>query len=242
MTQIVRVADPGRQAHLRVFEPDAQINLSSAGNILVMPATWTHRLMADGFFEHARGDLSDDVALALDIDLGDRMLRGTVEIPASATVDNRLVSDLLTDLRSVLYSTDFAVWDKARQEPTGATGRVTSDQLGVNDQGGQLTFTGFLPVTINLAQSKGVERLGFVDQSVSSRVSTSIAGLDASTPGSVIQLGKAGAAIALVGQILEVHAHLVGQQQALVDDGAARHAGHVVLAAVRELQIGRAHV
>ncbi len=41
---------------------------------------------------------------------------------------------------------------------------------------------------------------------------------------------------ARVGQVLEVHAHLVGQQQALVDDGAAAHAGHVVLAAVREFQ------
>ncbi|MFZ9626471.1 MAG: hypothetical protein ACO3AD_14515, partial [Burkholderiaceae bacterium] len=193
-------------AHLRVFEPDAQINLSSAGNVLVMPATWTHRLMADDFFEHARGDLSDDVVLALDIDLGDRMLRGTVTVLASATRDNRLVSDLLADLRSALYSTDFAVWDKARQEPTGATGRVTSDQLGVNDQGGHLMFTGFLPVTINFAESEGVERLGFVDQSATSRVSTTIAGLDASTPGSVIQLGKAGAA---GGRVL-IQRHVIG--------------------------------
>ncbi len=41
---------------------------------------------------------------------------------------------------------------------------------------------------------------------------------------------------ARVGQVLVVLAHLVGQQQALVDDGAAAHAGHVVLAAVRQLQ------
>ncbi|NBS66413.1 MAG: hypothetical protein EBT33_19090, partial [Betaproteobacteria bacterium] len=193
-------------AHLRVFEPDAQINLSSAGNILVMPATWTHRLMADDFFEHARGDLSDDVVLKLDIDLGDRILRGSVAVTALSTRDNRLVSDLLADLRSALYSTDFAVWDKARQEPTGATGRVTSDQLGVNDQGGHLMFTGFLPVTINFAESEGVERLGFVDQSAASRVSTTIAGLDASTPGSVIQLGKAGAA---GGRVL-IQRHVIG--------------------------------
>ena len=37
-------------------------------------------------------------------------------------------------------------------------------------------------------------------------------------------------------QVLVVLADLVGQQQALVDDGAAAHAWHVVLAAVRELQ------
>ena len=41
---------------------------------------------------------------------------------------------------------------------------------------------------------------------------------------------------ALVLQVQVVGAHLVGQQQALVDDGAAAHAGHVVLAAVRQLQ------
>jgi hypothetical protein len=41
----------------------------------------------------------------------------------------------------------------------------------------------------------------------------------------------------LVGQILVVHANLVGQQQALVDHGAAAHAGHVVLAAVRQVQL-----
>ena len=41
---------------------------------------------------------------------------------------------------------------------------------------------------------------------------------------------------ARIGQVLVVAAHLVGQQQALVDDGAAAHAGHVVLAAVRQLQ------
>ena len=41
---------------------------------------------------------------------------------------------------------------------------------------------------------------------------------------------------AWIGQVLVVLAHLVGQQQALVDDGAAAHAGHVVLAAVRQLE------
>jgi hypothetical protein len=45
-----------------------------------------------------------------------------------------------------------------------------------------------------------------------------------------------GADGARVGQILVVHADLVGQQQALVDDGAAAHAGHVVLTAVRQLE------
>ena len=42
---------------------------------------------------------------------------------------------------------------------------------------------------------------------------------------------------ARVGQVAVVLAHLVGQQQALVDDGAATHAGHVVLAAVRQAQL-----
>ena len=41
---------------------------------------------------------------------------------------------------------------------------------------------------------------------------------------------------ARIGQVAVVLADLVGQQQALVDDGAAAHAGHVVLAAVRELE------
>ena len=38
-------------------------------------------------------------------------------------------------------------------------------------------------------------------------------------------------------QIFVVLADLIGQQQALVDDRAAAHAGHVVLAAVRELEL-----
>ena len=37
-------------------------------------------------------------------------------------------------------------------------------------------------------------------------------------------------------QIQEVGAHLIGQQQTFVDDGAAAHAGHVVLFAVLELE------
>ena len=41
---------------------------------------------------------------------------------------------------------------------------------------------------------------------------------------------------ALVLQVQVVGAHLIGQQQTLVDDGATAHAGHVVLAAVRQLQ------
>ncbi|MNV17656.1 hypothetical protein D3C71_1084490 [compost metagenome] len=41
---------------------------------------------------------------------------------------------------------------------------------------------------------------------------------------------------ALVGQVFVVHAHLVGQQQALVDHGAAGHARNVVFLAVLELQ------
>ena len=42
---------------------------------------------------------------------------------------------------------------------------------------------------------------------------------------------------ALVGQVVVVHAHLVGQQQALVDHGAAAHAGNVVFLAVLELEV-----
>ena len=40
----------------------------------------------------------------------------------------------------------------------------------------------------------------------------------------------------LVLQILEIHTHLVSQQQALVDHSAAGHAGHVILFAVLEVQ------
>ena len=42
---------------------------------------------------------------------------------------------------------------------------------------------------------------------------------------------------ALVLQVFEIGAHLVGQQQAFVDDGAARHAGHVILFAVLQVQV-----
>ena len=42
---------------------------------------------------------------------------------------------------------------------------------------------------------------------------------------------------ALIGQVLVVHAHLVGQQQALVDHGAAAHAGNIVFLAVLELEV-----
>ena len=45
---------------------------------------------------------------------------------------------------------------------------------------------------------------------------------------------------ALILQIQVVLAHLIGQQQPFVDDGATRHAGHVVLGAVRQLQAGDA--
>ena len=41
----------------------------------------------------------------------------------------------------------------------------------------------------------------------------------------------------LVGQILVVHAHLVGQQQALVHHGTAAHTGHVILFAVLQTQV-----
>ncbi len=37
-------------------------------------------------------------------------------------------------------------------------------------------------------------------------------------------------------QIQKVFTYLVCEQQAFVDDGAGRHAGHVVLATVRQLQ------
>ena len=42
---------------------------------------------------------------------------------------------------------------------------------------------------------------------------------------------------ALIGQIVVVHAHLVGQQQALVHHGTAAHAGHVILFAVLQAQV-----
>ncbi|MEN9772931.1 MAG: hypothetical protein RL322_1, partial [Pseudomonadota bacterium] len=191
-------------AGLRTGLNDSTINLSASGNLTVLPPTHTKRLQATGFIESAKGITGGDIKLAIWVDLGTHQVEGLIEIPRSLTTDNVQASNLLTDIRGRLYAANaFKVVSSLSGTPTvGSSQTLNSDLLEIGQVDGQLRLTSYYNFKIlrqtqagqtQMVQTSGADRLGFVMPTSGDLAAIDAPySVDASMPGSVVNLGKPG--------------------------------------------------
>ncbi|MBU6191270.1 MAG: hypothetical protein KGR68_18275, partial [Betaproteobacteria bacterium] len=204
-------------AGLRTGLNDSTINLSASGNLTVLPPTHTKRLQATGFIESAKGITGGDIKLAIWVDLGTHQVEGLIDVPRSLTLDNVQASNLLTDIRGKLYANGaFRVVSSLSGTPAvGSSQTLTSDMLEIGQSDGQLRLTSYYNFKIlrqtqagqtQMVQTTGAERLGFVMPASGDLAAADAPySIDASMPGSVVNLGKPGTTggkITLEGSVL----------------------------------------
>ncbi|MFZ9627513.1 MAG: hypothetical protein ACO3AD_19820, partial [Burkholderiaceae bacterium] len=204
-------------AGLRTGLNDSTINLSASGNLTVLPPTHTKRLQATGFIESAKGITGGDIKLAIWVDLGTHQVEGLIDVPRSLTLDNVQASNLLTDIRGKLYASGaFRVVTSLSGNPAvGSPQTLTSDMLEIGQSDGQLRLTSYYNFKIlrqtqagqtQMVQTTGAERLGFVMPASGDLAAVDAPySVDASLPGSVVNLGKPGTTggkITLEGSVL----------------------------------------
>ena len=112
----------------------------------------------------------------------------------------------------------------------GEADRVELLQVGAEHRRGHHAFPGLHPVVV---------ALDGVDLAVVRHIAVGVGQrpLGEGVGGKALVHQAQGRDTTRVFEIAEIGAHLVGQQQALVNHGAAGHAGHVILFAVLELQV-----
>ena len=122
-----------------------------------------------------------------------------------------------------------AVVERGRVGLAGEADRVELLQVGAQHRRGHHAFARLHPVVV---------ALDGVDLAVVRHIAVGVGQrpLGEGVGGKALVHQTQSRDAALVLQIVEVGAHLIGQQQALVDHGAAAHADHVILFAVGQLE------
>jgi hypothetical protein len=99
----------GGGVHVKTTNENSVINLSASGDVSILTPAWTKELTAAGFTEFADGHLTQDVTLALRIDLGTNIVEGNVKILAADTLNNKGIGDLMLDIQNAIVATQFTV-------------------------------------------------------------------------------------------------------------------------------------
>ena len=160
----------GANVHLKTLAENSEITLSSSGDLAILASAWNEEIIADGFSESAYGILSENVTLEIEFDDGTNKITKDILITKENTANNNGLSDLVSDIQEVLNSIGF--------------GDITA---GLSD--GKIMFTSDYAFVI-LAGSSSAKLLGF--NSTENRNSKGSVAIDATTKGSIVNLGKDG--------------------------------------------------
>jgi len=177
----------GGNAHLKTWRDNSVININAEGNLSVLAPAYTQEIMAADFTQFADGHLTQDVTLALQINLGTKVVEGSVVIAADKTIDNKGIGSLLEDINAALKATTFNV---ISGEGVGTTYQMGAAQdVTARLMDGRFLFTS-QGLRFTLKQtSVNANLLGFTQLATAEAKSDRYAAIDAPARGSVVNIG-----------------------------------------------------